>query len=201
MGMGLNVIVGIKTCIPTGLGLITEVALEKNGINVLRYNNIYIYSILFKSLYVPQGLCYQHLSFTTLYLYGKIYFGVLHKPGADITRSDTPNCSKPPHLQVGAFELLFGLFVERSCHYWFVLFVNFILSITEISLCEVNAHFPTRFVPIISPYISPCILIIFHYYMHIVRWVNRLILQYPPWLAERSVLNLHMLLDWACIKK
>ena len=48
---------------------------------------------------------------------------------------------KPPHLQVGVFE--FGVYVEGSRRY--INFVIFILSVTEISLCEVNVHFPNQF--------------------------------------------------------
>ena len=50
------------------------------------------------------------LLFSTLHAtpfhYRKTYFGALHQFLADITRSDTPWGSKPPHLQVGAFKSL-----------------------------------------------------------------------------------------------
>ena len=40
------------------------------------------------------------------FLYVQIYFSVLYKHGADVTRSDTSCGSKPPHFQVGALKLL-----------------------------------------------------------------------------------------------
>ena len=47
---------------------------------------------------------------TTPFLYGKIYFGVLHKFCEDVMKSTTPCGSKPPHLQKEAFK--FGVYVR-----------------------------------------------------------------------------------------
>ena len=43
-----------------------------------------------------------------------MYVGVLHKHGANIMRSDTPNGSKPLHRQVGAFKLLQICLIRRG---------------------------------------------------------------------------------------
>ena len=67
-----------------------------NASRVNRYNFPTVNSInlLFSTLH------------TTPFHYGKTYFGALYQFLADVTRSDTPWGSKPPHLQVGAFKLL-----------------------------------------------------------------------------------------------
>ena len=81
---------------------------------------------------------------TTPFHYGETYFGVLHQFLADATRSDTPWGSKPPHLQVGAFTPL----QTSLCTYRGPVAIDvfssliFTLSVTEIQLCKVNAHFP-----------------------------------------------------------
>ena len=59
---------------------------------------------------------------TTPFLYGRVKFGALHKRG-------TSWGSIPSHLQVLEHwnRFKFGVYVEGSCRYWFVLFVNFYL--------------------------------------------------------------------------
>ena len=47
---------------------------------------------------------YFHHFILLVVLRVKVYFGVLHKRSADVTRSDTPWGSKPPQLQVGTFN-------------------------------------------------------------------------------------------------
>ena len=115
---------------------------------ILTLVDLYIYSVLFKLLYLLQGLHYQHSIFTTLYHIISLCISVLHKHGADVTKSDTSYSSKPPHLQVGVFKLLQFLLVRRGpvTIDWFCSLI-FILSVMEIPLYEVNAHFPARFVP------------------------------------------------------
>ena len=80
--------------------------------------------------------------------YLKIYFSVLHKHSADVTRSDTREVLTPPHLQVGAFKSLQMWCIRRGVLSLLILscFVNFyFISVTEIQLCKFNAHFPARF--------------------------------------------------------
>ena len=72
--------------------------------------SIYIYVASFSNRYIfcrvyATNILFSQL-YTTPFLYLEIYFSVLYKHGADVTRSDTPYVSKPPHLQVGAFKLL-----------------------------------------------------------------------------------------------
>ena len=85
---------------------------------------------------------------TAPFFYVKLYFGVLYKHGADVMRSNTLWGSKPPHLQIGASNCFkFGVNVLVTID----LFCSsiFTLSVTEIQLCKVNAHFPARFAPTI----------------------------------------------------
>ena len=100
----------------------------------------------------------------------KYLFGVLHKLCADITRSNTPWGSKPPHLQVGVFKSLpFWCLRRGTCRYLFVLFVTFYIICNgdtvqlcngytvqlcngdTVQLCKVHAIFifPTQFAPMI----------------------------------------------------
>ena len=110
-------------------------------IYIASYSNCYIFckvyatDILFSPLY------------TIPFLYVEIYCGVLHKHGADVTRSDTTCGSKLPYLQVGAFK---SLQIRSVCRLLICSVRYFcILSIMEIPLCKVNAHFPGCFMPII----------------------------------------------------
>ena len=40
-----------------------------------------------------------------LFLYVLMYYGLLHKHGADVTMFDNSCDSEPPHFQVGQFKL------------------------------------------------------------------------------------------------
>ena len=79
---------------------------------------------------------------TTPFHYGETYFGALHQFLSDVTRSDTPWGSKPPHLQVGAFKSLQIQYVRTGVAIDVFNSLIVTLSVTEIQLCNVNAHFP-----------------------------------------------------------
>ena len=81
------------------------------------------------------------------FLYVKIYLVSCIGTSVDVMRSDTPRDLKPPHLQVGPFKLLQIMCIHRGVDLFCLLM--FALSITEIQLCKVNAHFPGCFVPTI----------------------------------------------------
>ena len=107
----------------------------------------FIDSILFKSLYHPQGLHYQLPIHTTPFLHIQTHSGVLHKHGAKVT-SFNPTCgSQPPHPQVGEFKLPQTWSVHRGVPS--PLICSVILSITEIPMCEANAYILGHFMPII----------------------------------------------------
>ena len=66
---------------------------------------------------------------------------------ADVTRSDTPWGSKLPYFRQERSNCFkFGVYIEGFCLHCLL---TFTLSITEIQLCKVNAHFPCCFTPII----------------------------------------------------
>ena len=54
---------------------------------------------------IAMNILYSKLH-TTPFVYGKIYFGVLHMHDIGDTRSDTPWDSNPQHLPVGALKSL-----------------------------------------------------------------------------------------------
>ena len=77
---------------------------------------------------------------TTPFQYVNVYFGILHKLRADVRRPDSPWGSKMPHFQVGASKSL--VCTQRGPVAIEVFFsLIFTLSVTEIYLCKVNAHF------------------------------------------------------------
>ena len=80
---------------------------------------------------------------TTPFHYGETYFGALHLFLADATRSDTP---KPPHRTSSGRSIQIAS--NSACTYKDPVAIDvfssliFILSVTEIHQCKVNAHFP-----------------------------------------------------------
>ena len=102
----------------------------KNALRLNRYNFRTVNSIdfLFSTLH----------SASLLYVY--LYFRVLHKLRADVMRPDYPWGSKLPHLQVGASN---SFQIQCVCRGVLSPLISLIcmLSVTEIQLCKVNAHF------------------------------------------------------------
>ena len=76
----------------------------KDGLRLIRYNfrTVNAIDFLFSTLH------------STPFLYVYLYFRVLHKLRADVTRPDYPWGSKLPHLQVGASNSFQIQFVFRG---------------------------------------------------------------------------------------
>ena len=88
---------------------------------------------------------------TTPFLCVKIYFAALHLHGADVMRSDTPWDFKTVTSQGRSIQITSNSECAQRSPVttidWFCSFL-FILSATDILLCEGNVYFPGRFAPI-----------------------------------------------------
>ena len=84
--------------------------------------------------------------FLHIILHGKIYFGVLHKQGTDITRFDTPRIQKrhiPKSECSNHFKFL--VYIVRSCCYWPIWFINFYFIRYGDTGVQSLSTFPARF--------------------------------------------------------
>ena len=101
----------------------------KNESHLNRYN--------FRTVKAINVLFSTHHS--TPFLYVKIYFSVLHQHSADVSGSDTPWGSKPPHLRVGEFKSFKYLCVGQRCPAAIEQFCSLHFTL---QLCNVYAYFP-----------------------------------------------------------
>ena len=101
-----------------------------SGLNRYNFRTVQAIDFLFSTLH------------TTPFIYGKTRFGVLHVLRARIATSDTPQGMNPSYLSAGVIKSLQIRFVGRG-PIAIDLFCSliFTLSVAEIQVCNVNAHF------------------------------------------------------------
>ena len=115
---------------------------------------IYIYIVLLKSLYLPQGLRYRRSIFITLYHTISLCTNIFWCFAQALCRRYEVRYLmwfKTATFSSRSLPIASNLECTQRGHVAIDLFCSliFILSITEILLWEVNAHLPGRFTPII----------------------------------------------------